>query len=105
MKDFIWGEFGYMIDKTTDMSPPAYRLWKFDNGSILELDYFCEGESWDKAITFVEGYLTGKEKVILENDALEVLKDIVNHWKHNDPDSYASELARDALEVIREMEN
>jgi len=56
MKSFMWNNRSFWIDKETDSLPNTYRLYETGNGMIL--DYFCEGESWDYALGFVEGYLT-----------------------------------------------
>ena len=65
-KEFLWNGQAYFIDKETDTSPSSYRLWMLHYGTVLVLDYFCEGESWNSAIRFVEGFLTGVDKMNLE---------------------------------------
>lgn len=60
-KFFKWNGKSFFIDKETDTFPVSYRLWR-DNPATSELvlDYFCEGESWNKAIKFTEGFMTAK---------------------------------------------
>lgn len=56
IKLFVWNGHMLSMDKETDISPIAYRLYEVGNGMLL--DYFCDGMNWKSAMLFVEGWLT-----------------------------------------------
>lgn len=58
MKYFTWKGITYCLDKETDTSPSAYRLYHVGSGMLL--DYFGDGKTWKECLSFVEGWMTAK---------------------------------------------